>query len=565
MPFSGRKPGWPPFILAAIAVGFYFLLFFTFAVDIPFGDDYAVLAFVLNVTNPNWPAKAAYFFSQHNEHRIVTLRAVVFAFYAITHRFNFVFIMLLGNLGLLGIASMFYRFMISRKEVRAGPERMTVHPLFAVLPVFFLLFQPQHREITFWAMVSFTHVYAVLFALLSFYFLIRGKDAKSFAAAIAFSALAAFTNGNGVFVFPIGILALILMKKFSRLLLWILSGAIYIGFYFLHYARNPAHPEPFASLAKSILADVQYFLSILGSAFNFGLAPATVTMVAGILLILGLLYALKRHILKTDLFLSSLAAFILLSLAAVTLTRIGLGVGQSYSPRYKLLSALMLAILYLAFLGRSARKKTVVLCGIVFSLVFCVFSYARNFTSVRDYRNVLAMNLSEWDAGKADLPYPNQEHAEIILRQAAERNIYEPPAFLNIQRIRAPFGAVTKKVEASEEGRKEVIFSGWALDGGGCPSIIVRREPLASDPRSSINRQGLVFVGKGKFKEESVPGIARIYYGFPGTDRMVWEFRLEPGEIPVGGEITLHFFVRDRVGLETLLGTNTVSEARKDR
>ena len=94
---------------AAVPILAYFLFFFAFAVDIPFQDDYSVLAFAINAANPEWPAKTAMLFSLHNEHRIVTLRALVLGLRALPLRINWVLIAFLGNLGLLALLALLWK------------------------------------------------------------------------------------------------------------------------------------------------------------------------------------------------------------------------------------------------------------------------------------------------------------------------------------------------------------------------------------------------------------------------------------------------------------------------
>ncbi len=58
-----------------------------------------------------------------------------------------------------------------------------------------------------------------------------------------------------------------------------------------------------------------------------------------------------------------------------------------------------------------------------------------------------------------------------------------------------------------------------------------------------------------------MPSAASDYYGFPGTDRMIWEFRMKPEDLhPYEGDgsIDLSFYARDEDGQEALLGTRSI-------
>lgn|GEM_PF-2129251 len=557
-----KRPSLPsllPLLPALAAVLLYFLIFFRFSVDIPFGDDYAVLSYVLNATNPSVPAKLPLLFSLHNEHRIVTLRLAALASYAILHRLDFVLIALLGNLGLLGLA-----WLLTQGPHPRGLPPPDLPPKWmgaaAWMPVACLLFQPQHREILNWAMCAFTNVYVILLSFLSLYFLARAKSGLSFAAAISLAVLAAFTNGNGIFVVFVGAIVLLLGRQFRRLGVWLSCGTITLGLYFWGYVKNPAHPDILPFLAASPLKAANYFFAVLGSFADFGQKSHAVPIGAGLLLFLAALLALwklrDRHVL-----LFSWIAFLLLSFGANALTRAPMGLEMAFMSRYKLLSILLVVLLYLSALALARRKRTTALAGSMFAVLFCAFSFVLNYHFVRDNKVVLSMNLIEWNARKADLPYPNQQQAESILRLASVRHIYRPPAGLNIRRSTFPFGGIDGGQDAVIAGQDEIQVTGWALDDGGRPSIIVRRERAPGDPPTAFRSDGRIYVGKASFRNGSIPGGQREFYGFLGLDRMIWEFRAGAEQLgPRGkaGAIRLSFLARDDIGQETLLGTRVV-------
>lgn len=548
-------------LLAALPVLLYFLLFARFAVDIPFGDDYAVLSFVLNFTNPHVPAKAPLLFSQHNEHRIVTLRMVLLLFHQAFQRIDFVLIALLGNLGLLGIAALFSRMPAPQALARPDPLPRSWAAAAAILPPLYLIFQLQHHEILNWAMCAFTNVFVLLFSFLSLYLLIRSDAVRAFVLAIGFSILAAYTNGNGVFVFFIGFVVLLLRRKFRRLAWWAACGLIYIGFYFHGFVRNPEHPDITAILKTGLPRLVEYTLSVIGSFADFGQKGGPIPILAGLVLLAGTAVALKKGIWRKNAFLTSGLAFLLLSFAANTVTRAPMGLAMAFMPRYKLLSILMLLCVYFSVLELTRRKKTVILGFTAFAVLFSAYSFYANYRTVRDRRPVLSMNLVEWSAYKADLPYPNAAQAEVILRAASVRRVYRAPRALNILRPRFPFGGIDGGQTAELEAGKDLLFSGWALDDGGRPSVIVRAGSPAEEREPAARPDVSMFIGKAVFRSGSIPEAERAYYGFSGTDRMIWEFRVKREDLlPVerNGKIDISFFVRDEDGQETLLGTRSL-------
>jgi len=557
---------------AAVPILAYFVFFFSFSLDLPIQDDYSVLAFAINFTNPEWPAKAVLFFSQHNEHRIVTLRATALTFRGLSLELNWVVIALLGNLGILGIALLLWK-----GPIRAGNGPPPASLALGFLPVVFLLFQPQHHELTLWAMCAFTNVGAVVFALLSFRFLTvpplappgasasspsesgrRRLPAASFVAAGVFGLLSVFTNGNGLFVLPLGALILLAAKKRREFVVWLGAGLLTVAFYFLGYARNPAHPPVVPFLKERPLEVGRYFLSSLGSFLDFGVARSLVPVLAGAVILAAAVALFLKRLERKDPFLSAAGLFVVFSIAAQSLTRAPFGALQSLDSRYKFLSALAAALVYLGWLRTARIGKQAVAAAIAAAVVFSAASFLANIPRGRETRAARLSNILDWNRGEAALLYPNPEHADSIMRLAVHRRIYEPPRAWGIDRPAYPFGGITTpKVPGNASGTAANAISGWALDDTGPPEIIVRRGPAPPDPAQAVDPSKLVEVGKIACREGTVSPYRMIYFGFPGRERMVWEYQRDPAAVSAGGAAAgpaLYFFARDSDGHETLLG-----------
>lgn len=553
---GGRGLAWTA---AAALIGLYFLFFFKSAVDIPFGDDYAPLGFVVNFTNPEWGVgKASQILDQHNEHRIATLRLTLLLWYALRHEVNFILIAFLGNAAVVGIALLLARRLKTSAGGAGGP------PSWAFLPVFFLLFQPQHFQLMLWALCTYTNVVVVLLAFLSLYLLTRKRTGKSaswaFASAAVLAVIASYTNGNGLFVFLAGVVVLLVGKDFRRLAPWILIGGLTAFFYFQGYVRNPAHPDIWPYLKEHFFGVVEYFLAVTGAWADFGVLRPFASVAAGILVMAGFVGLTVRGLFRKSPFVSAAALFVLISLGALTWTRAPFTVLQSYEPRYKFTAVVLLVLLYLGGLAvaREKKRKAVAAGFLVFSVIFGGLSYAHNIPKLRAYGPVLADNLIRWNAWRADLPFASPEQAEEILRLTVQRKIYQPPPRLGILRPVYPFGFIDPAggTAAAPSADGEVVVSGWALDNGGPPRIIVRRSPLPGDPESVLNRKKLVYVGQTRCAAGTVPNVARVYYGFPGRETMLWTYRFRPADYAGSPEPpTLYFFARDRAGRENLLGT----------
>jgi len=558
---------------AAVPILAYFLFFFSFAVDLPVEDDYSVLAFAINFTNPEWPAKPAMFFSLHNEHRIATLRALVLGLRTLSLRIDWVLIAFLGNLGILALLALLWKGV---GRAGGGPPA-PVHLAAGLLPAVFILFQPQHHELALWAMCAVTNIGVVVFAFLALFFLAnsgspaardllckiplsppfsKGENGRPlfFATALVFAFLAVYTNGNGIFVWLSGAAILLAARSFRRLAVWLGFGLLSAGLYFWGYARNPAHPAVLPFLLGHPLDVLKYFLSVLGSAADFGVLRPAAPLLAGAATLAASIGLWIKRLDRKEPFLSAALLFIFLSLAAQSLTRAPFGLAQSLESRYKFYSALAAALVLLGWirLARSGRK--IALAALAVSVVFGAVSFLANVPRGRETRERRIANILAWNEGKAALPYPNAEHADSIIRLAWQRKIYAPPSRLHIDRPAFPFGGITSPPDAGAEG-ETVRFAGWAMDDGGPPEIIIRRGPLPSDRPETIREAGMVELGRTGCWEGSVAPYRMIYYGFPGRDRMIWEFAYAPVPMPAGAaRPKLFFFARDGNGHESLFG-----------
>lgn len=558
-----RRKGCLLLAVVVLPILAYFAFFFAFTLNVPYWDDYAVMAFVINFTNPEWSGKTALFFSQHNEHRIVTLRTLALGFRALALEINWTVVSFLGNLGLLGIVLLLWKW--AGRTSDGGPPLLRS---LAFVPVVFILFQPQHHELMLWAMCGFTNVGAAFFAFLSFSFLTRPegtgiRTAPALPAALGFALLSVFTNGNGLFVLPIGAALLLAAKKSRRFAVWLGASALTAGFYFLGYARNPAHPEIAPFLAGHPIEVAKYFLSALGSSADFGVLRPFAAIAAGAAILAVFAMLAWKRIDRKEPFLASSILFVLLSVAGQALTRAPYGVVQSLESRYKFLSALAAALAYFGWLKLGRPRKRSVLAAIAISCVFGAAAFLVNAPQARETRAARLANLVEWNRGEAALLYANAEHADAIMRLAVRRKIFRPPLEFNIDRPEFPFGALTPGSSAGNTSETGKIFvSGWAMDDTGPPDIIVRRGRLPSDPPEMVNRENQVFLDKVECRDGAVPPYDLIYYGFPGRRRMIWDYSAEPGGTRSGpAPATLYFFARDRDGHESLLGERPIGAA----
>src|SRR5699024_204001 len=96
-------------VTAAVVIGTYFFIVYHYSVNIPFWDDYTHLNVITEFINSDsLLEQIKLLFSLHNEHRIVFARLITLAELILSGEVNFITLIMLGNLSLLGIAILLF-------------------------------------------------------------------------------------------------------------------------------------------------------------------------------------------------------------------------------------------------------------------------------------------------------------------------------------------------------------------------------------------------------------------------------------------------------------------------
>ncbi len=378
--------GW---ICIAIIPCFYYFYLVRFALNVPNADDFVVIMNYLLLSDraTSWQEKWHELAFEFLEHRLVFTRLVAQFIRLLFGQLDLRWVMLIGNLSLLGVAGLLYRLL-----------RNNGFSVWYLLPIVLCLFQPIAYESHFWAISSTNYMPVCLFAMLSFYGIDKG-DRSGLTAAWLLALLATYTFANGLVVWPIGLLMVALKRRWSLVLLWAVSMLVVLwAYYFNHnYHLQPSMADNLRDRFSMVIAN---FFLLLGAAFNtqdtwhmFNALdlPALIVGVgiACILVLTGLLLSLKDWIsIKTGAFrrltqvrqsdfLWASLLFILLSCAAFGAGRSGDG-SVATDSRYRDFPVFAMALAYccLLFVLTPAWQRIWVKVAIAASLFFCVSSYA---------------------------------------------------------------------------------------------------------------------------------------------------------------------------------------------
>ena len=407
---SRRRPragGWlgvGGWVLLALPLLVFWWTWQHYAVNIPKWDDHALRAFLYYAgQEPTFWGKLQWLFKQHNEHRIVYDRLITALDYGLFGKLNYRHLMVVGNLSLVGLLAVFMG--VLRRKDGLVWHRLPV--LYAV-PVALLLVNLSQWENMFWGMASLQNFSVVLWVLAAFY-LLTYTNRRGLALLMA--VLATLTSGNGLLVWPLGFLLLLLdptvrsvtpkPKKLRPLLGWSVAALVVIGLYFWGFEK----PGGTHAIRPGMFALLKGWLAVTGAAAEaipIGNPLTNSILLGGLLMLITFgitavtVFVHQRSIgravqalFRTDrrsnpipippmtLFFWASAAFLLGTAAVVAYARTGFGADLLITSRYKLYSLTLLALLYVYAVtmlpGQLARWAG--LAGGLGSLLLAWFSY----------------------------------------------------------------------------------------------------------------------------------------------------------------------------------------------
>lgn len=310
-------------------------------VNVPWWDDFhgIILPVYDLFTEKSFIGKFLNFVSLNNEHRVVNDRIFTLLIYLVTGKFELKALALLGFVNLIGI------FLVVVRVLRIQKVQWI-----ALLPVPFLIFHAQYYEGLQSLMVPFQNFSVILYMLLSLYFLVFRK---SFVAGFVFALAAIFSHGNGILVFILGAMVLLIRREYRQTALWTLLSVFTVFIYFLGYSKPEWANEAVISPWKNPVAAIRYGFEFLGAyslnlvEISTGLANSSLKQLlpqlTGLAVVLLWLYlVLKKYPLQksslqklkdnpADQFLLGMAAFFLATGVMMGLTRTGFPVLSRYT------------------------------------------------------------------------------------------------------------------------------------------------------------------------------------------------------------------------------------------
>ena len=387
-----------------IAIATYLFTVHKYAYNMPVGDDYdAVLGFLNRYVQSGSQEKIWFFFSQHNEHRILLTHLISVIDLNLFNEINFLHLIWLGNLGWFLSIAAFWHF--SSREGISSLE---------FIPAGIMLLSFSHYEMMTWAMTSIQQYYQVFFGVLAMGYMTKNR----FAPSMLFYILAIFTSGGGMSLVPLANLYYLLHKKWRELGICIAITLIALMTYFvlLPYT-SPTSSKILQTLMQPQIF-IAYAIGFIGGAFNIHELGYASFLVGGLCLIL-LFSARAKIAYKKYPFLFWICIYVIITAILAALNRSNEGIQSSGDSRYSEYSLLFLSSTYLMYVATAQNhKQRVGITLAVFAISLAIFSFwhLRSIPPLVDRHYWLTNGIKT---------HPNWDHAISIKNESARLGVFQ--------------------------------------------------------------------------------------------------------------------------------------------
>lgn len=344
-------------IVGLIPIICYCCVIIHFSSNVPYYDDFywAMDYLATFFQKTAFTDKLKTFFIQHNQHRFVYFRAIILVFFHFENQLNFKYIILFGNICLFGLFGL-YGFLFKRLSVS--------WIYFLPLPFIFFQFQFVHNSITTYGVPNLSIIF---FSVLTFFY-VCFESQKHSCLILVFGLLSTFSNGNGILVFPIAIILLILQQRFRLSIYAAIAYALCMIVYFCDFKMNSG---ALSTNADTFLFIFQFLGAIFLTDINVVSLVLSMASVTGILIYYAVFffrhfqYGFKSVNDKVLLFCMGVFMFVVGSAVMTALFRSRLKV--DLPDWYKNYSVLFITTIYILMINfqRKSNLKGVVL-GIFF-------------------------------------------------------------------------------------------------------------------------------------------------------------------------------------------------------
>ncbi len=334
------------------------------------------------------------FWTQHNEHRILFPRVVMYLLGLVTRwdpYFEVIVNVVLGIMATLIVVISAHR---SLKQYPASAVIVGCILAFAIL-------SPIQWENWLWGW-QIQWFLSVLVSLVAIHILAyKELSRQNVFIALLCSIIATYSLANGFTVWLLCLIALLLRRAQTRQIIsWIVAGTTATGLYYYNYINPAYHPSKTLFLSQP-LSFIRYILVYIGKPISLRLYMAV--WLGGIVTLIfasSVFYLWKKGKIQDSIFWITLVLYALLGACSTAISRLGFGIEQAFSSRYSTISTLFVVgtivigcqaiSLYTGAEKHTSSKQTGFLA--LFLLPFVVLltmSYAKGIVQMRAYSSTL--------------------------------------------------------------------------------------------------------------------------------------------------------------------------------
>ncbi|MHA4742553.1 hypothetical protein [Dyadobacter sp. MSC1_007] len=473
-----------PAIVLAVPVLLWVAVICYYSINLPWYDDFDPFPDFLNkwIGEASFSERLRLLFQPNNEHRMVIGKLVTVIYYKITGQLNFTFLHLAGACFTLGTLAIFWS---AFKKSRLNA--------WYFLPVPFLLFQLQYHLIFLWAICGLQHQPVVFFVCLSM-FLLAGKR---FTGAAVAGVCATFAMSSGIFVWPAGIMILLVRSDYKRLGLWIGIAVVAVGLYF-YGMSSQGNESSFAFFVKNPHLSVLGFFAFLGGLFDFfpekgivvrSALPVLMSFLVMIWVVIWLFRQVSPWLARTfgrdssafrtqssqagqdvkqlESFLLGILTFLLVEALVIGLLRPRFGFFVMIVSNYKIYPALFLIVAYLSLVTSISQERmrtrvwkgATAIAGLIW--LISIFTYLPVIAERHKYYVVNGYNQEHNGFGLGHVPYSKgAEYVDNLMKGLVKKGVFHYPQEGNIlaEKVRSLSDAVPKEKEITVAHRDSLIY-----------------------------------------------------------------------------------------------------------
>lgn len=318
----------------ALPLLFLILLLSNYAINVPFWDQWELPLILEKSAEGN--LRFSDFYAQHNEHRLLFPRLIMFVLAKATHWNTYYEI---GFSVILAAISFAFLYKILSKTFTRYRYLVS-----SALMISLLFFSPLQWEnwLWGWQIQWFMNVLAVIIVIWALTTWQITSQLKKTLVAAAAALVATYSLGSGFVIWFIAIPVFILNKELRKYTpLWGLLAILSIASHYIGYVDPAYHPSKSIFLHQPVQF-IHYFVVYIARpiVFDYLLSPKIAGILfAGIIIVAGYLLKTHRKVYTRELLpWLCFGLYGAMAAASTGVSRLGLGVEQAYSNRYVTLS-----------------------------------------------------------------------------------------------------------------------------------------------------------------------------------------------------------------------------------